>query len=88
MKRYCIVCENIYGCVKGEKKNDCSDCNIVHNCNHNNDLTSSQVTGGICQECWEKRHLIKMAIKIYNIAKQLNLNPAHSGIKGSCFPII
>jgi hypothetical protein len=81
MKRYCIVCENMFGCTEGGRKHECSDCDFTYNCRLKNDPTRSHITGGICQSCWEKRQIIKMATKIYNIAKRLNLNPAHSGIK-------
>ena len=82
MKRYCIVCENIFGCIQKGRKNVCCDCDDFNVCGYDNDIAGPHVTGGICQECWEKRHLIKTAVKIYNIAKHLNLKPANSGIKG------
>lgn len=82
MKRYCIVCEKMFGCTEGGKKHECSNCEFRFNCRIQDDPAHSQITGGICQSCWEKRQVIKMATKIYNIAKRLDLKPAHSGIKG------
>ena len=82
MKRYCIVCEKMFGCTAGGMKHECTDCGLVCNCRYKNNVVRAHITGGICQSCWEKRQLIKMATKIYNIAKRLNLQPSHSGVKG------
>lgn len=79
MKRYCIMCESIFGCVKGEIKHDCYDCTLVGNCKFRDNSTVSpvekkiQVTGGICEPCWQRRQSIKVAVKTYQTAHRLKL---------------
>ena len=78
MKRYCIVCENIFGCVKGGIKYDCVDCICMGSCKFRNVGTMSyvkntQVTGGICEGCWERRQAIKLAVKTHQIPHRLKV---------------
>lgn len=80
MKRYCIACQKIFGCITGGEKYDCTSCDLTDNCIRRNDHSGSQVTGGICKDCWENRQLIKMAFKIRYICEHLNLKPAPGGV--------
>jgi len=78
MNRYCIACEEIFGCIKGSVKYDCFDCHDVDSCTLRNDYTKTHLTSGICEDCWEKRHLIKMAAKTTHIAQRVDLGTAHN----------
>lgn len=62
MGRYCIMCKKLFGCVKGDVKHDCSHCCFVDSCYTRHHFAMSQVTGGICVHCWEKRQTLKKAI--------------------------
>ena len=61
MKRYCIVCQEMFGCIKKGKKYECIDCSLDHHCPYRDDVSRSQTTGGICKSCWEKRKSLKVA---------------------------
>ena len=80
MKRYCIACQKIFGCLKGGEKHDCTSCDTTIHCIRRNDHPGPQVTGGICKDCWENRQLMKMALKIRYICEHLNLKPSLVGI--------
>ena len=55
MGRYCIVCQTLFGCVKGDIKYVCEDCADADHCPVLADANKEQVTGGICQNCWAER---------------------------------
>ncbi len=66
MKRYCIVCHEMFGCINGGEKHECSNCSSFNNCPYRNDSNKSHITGGICESCWQKRHAIKMTYEAGN----------------------
>jgi len=53
MGRYCIVCHTLFGCIKGGIKYICESCADVDQCYVLAHAKEKQVTGGICQNCWE-----------------------------------
>ena len=59
MGRYCIVCRTLFGCVKEREKYICSECVNRGSCAFRHSYLMSQVTGGICDECWQDLYLSK-----------------------------
>ena len=59
MGRYCIICKTLFGCVKGGEKHVCSDCLDGDSCTIRHHFIMAQVTGGICEDCWQELYLAK-----------------------------
>lgn len=59
MGRYCIICKTLFGCIEGKERHACNDCLDVDSCDYRDHFATSQVTGGICDGCWEKHHELK-----------------------------
>ena len=76
MRRYCIVCEKTFGCIKGGIKHVCIDCYRMDACSFRDNINQPYDTGGICEDCWDKRHHMRLAIKVSRIIKDLKLSPA------------
>jgi len=53
MKRYCIICHSMFGCVKDGVKHSCDSCGSSRNCMFLYDSQIRNVTSGICENCWE-----------------------------------
>ena len=62
MGRYCIICNKLFGCIKGKVRHVCQDCECTDLCNMPDHFAMSQITGGICDHCWESRKALKTVI--------------------------
>ncbi len=52
--RQCINCKSVFGCKDNGEVIECKECH--NSCVIDNRL---DVTGGICEDCWRNRSLIK-----------------------------
>jgi hypothetical protein len=62
MGRYCIICNTLFGCIKDKVRHVCRDCESVDLCRMPDHFVMSQITGGICDHCWETRKTLKDVI--------------------------
>lgn len=53
MKRYCIICHSMFGCIKDGVKYSCKSCPSSRSCLFLYDYSARNVTSGICETCWE-----------------------------------
>jgi hypothetical protein len=51
MGRGCIVCGNIFGCIRGKVKYLCRECRLMEGCGIRNHFTTTWVSKEICEEC-------------------------------------
>jgi hypothetical protein len=63
MGRYCIICHKLFGCIKEKVRHVCQDCESVDLCSMPDHFVMSQITGGICDHCWETRETLKDVIR-------------------------
>jgi len=61
MGRYCIICNRMFGCVQDKVKQVCDGCGLMDSCCLLDQFSMSQITGGICDCCWEKHQAFKTA---------------------------
>jgi len=65
MLRYCIHCENIFGCKKeGKKEKECIGCNAKSECPKDMMYPKEKLTVDICYSC--SLHLIQNMQKTRN----------------------
>lgn len=53
MKRYCIICNSMFGCVKDGVKRSCKTCQSSRSCFFLYDSSAGHLVPGICEDCWE-----------------------------------
>ncbi|MBN1627753.1 MAG: hypothetical protein JW944_14635 [Deltaproteobacteria bacterium] len=58
MKRYCIICHSIFGCVKEGIKYSCDNCPYSQSCFYLSDPSDRNITSGICDKCWESHGML------------------------------
>ena len=51
MGRKCIICEEIFGCQRGNIKYLCSECRLFDECSIKHYFSTTHVTDEICPEC-------------------------------------
>jgi hypothetical protein len=59
MKRYCIICRTMFGCVKDGVKYSCNSCNSSGGCLFLDDPVVRGIKNGICEGCWEAHGSLK-----------------------------
>lgn len=53
MGRNCIICGQLFGCIRDRVKYVCTDCRLVKSCGIRNHFTTTRVTREICEPCLE-----------------------------------
>ena len=53
MKRYCIICNSMFGCVKEGVKHSCKTCPSSRSCFFLDEPSIRNIIPGVCENCWE-----------------------------------
>lgn len=62
MVRFCIICQDFFGCVSKGRGHVCDDCSTDRVCQLKDNNPESSITSGICEDCWEKKVSLKKAV--------------------------
>jgi len=51
MGRTCVVCGELFGCIRGDVKYTCSQCRIQQGCGIRHFFTTTRFTREVCPDC-------------------------------------
>jgi hypothetical protein len=57
MGRKCIVCGQMFGCIRGKIRYLCEDCRLAEGCGIRNHFSTTRLTYEICDRCLKGEEL-------------------------------